>query len=88
MQPDTDERPATETSTDEPLTYTDLANQETDQLVKFLGRLGQDRHLSSIGGSVAAELLTRDGITQRELADKCGIPQSTISRWVARAGAA
>lgn len=85
MQPDTDERPDTGTSgTVHPLDYTNLANQGTHELVAFLGRLGQNRNpVPSIGGAVAAELLTRDDYTQRRLADETGIPQSTIDRWIA-----
>jgi uncharacterized protein YerC len=84
MQPATDEQTATPGEATHLLDYTNLANLGTDALTAFLARIGRNRNaVSEIGGRIAAVLLTRDGKTQRGLADDTGIPKSTIDRWVA-----
>lgn len=84
MQPDRDEQPATPSGVSHLLDYTNFANLGTGALIAVLARLGQNRTVvSEVGGRIAAVLLTRDGITQRKLADVTDIPKSTIDRWVA-----
>jgi hypothetical protein len=90
MQPDRDEQPAPGGVT-HLLDYTNLATLGPDTLTARLRLLGEHRTVvSDLGGRIAAVLLTRDGYTQRGLADSTGIPQQTLSRWIRpyRAGAA
>lgn len=66
------------------LDFSNYGNLGTGALTAFLRRLGENRcTVRLLAGRVAAELLTRDGVTQRTLENETGIPRSTIDRWAA-----